>query len=328
MVLQNRIATRPTITTECTCLWQEFNDRCATARVSSALPATLRYTTSVTDAVSGGMTGHPLQVMSGTYPDITIAKGLFHNGGISDTEQHERNTPSVALSKPRNGDGSIHHQTRLTRGRQRLMTNVADPKWATHSKVLADRPIPDLLIRRVKKNIRKSSEHKLRELVSYKAELLNSLRALVPKHTEAQLTEQDSFSRSEFGQTWLCKSCLTQLKTYLYYTPVARSTYLYEHSVPSYLSLLDDAIAAVNYNTEMEDITHHELSSILHAELSVIEWRLSLKLARFHKKTGYLGVFPMEVGDYADLEIKRSLNKPEDGILTVIWKKVRRLGGE
>lgn len=200
---------------------------------------------------------------------------------------------------------------------------------------LADRPVPDLLVRRIKKNLRKSSEHKLRELVSYKAEILNTLQTLVPKRVAVQPSNVDlrvaennkTGVRSEFDQTWLCEYCLTQLKTYLYYSPTSRSPYLYEHSVPAYLALLDDAILAVKSDSIMEQVTHHELNSILMAELSVVEWRLSLKLARFHRKTGYLGVFPMEVGPFANLEIKRTLNKPEEGLLTIVWRKIKSIGG-
>lgn len=347
------IPARPTATKEgCTCLWREeqddlraMNEGEGTAdnvKASRTTAAGFDYKSAQDVWQRSGVVNRSASHMPGSYvTDLQGPDATHQQAGLASTtaqvqnslfelpKQHRESTgdQTALIPKKQKFDTNQQHNDHVIESSHRLARKT---QWSAKSGQMADRHIPDLLIRKVKKNLSKSTEHKLRELISYKAELLNTLRALVPKNkttsTDPNLPDIISTSRSSFAQTHLCECCLTQLQTYLFFSPVPRSTYLYEHSVSSYLSLLDDAISASNTQTRMESITHHELSSILHAELSVVEWRLSLKLARFHKRTGYLAVFPMEIGDYADLEIKRALNKPADGIMTAIWRKVRTLG--
>ncbi|CCG84222.1 protein of unknown function [Taphrina deformans PYCC 5710] len=342
MVSQGALATRPIVTHECTCLWQELStedNRNLQVSLGEPVSAAFQHVGNSLKSALYSPINSAHERIPGGYPAAVEKSERLHTKALTTRTLFENNQDNSEVLLPalgsRNYTGTGNSRTQLVVPDHFYKTKDTDTKTQLRKSPLADRPIPDLLVRRIKKNIRKSSEHKLRELVSYKAELLNTLQTLVPQRIpiksstpDSRVTEDaKSDRRSDFGQTWLCDHCLTQLKTYLYYAPTSRSPYLYEHSVPAYLSLLDDAILAVKSDSDMERVTHHELNSILMAELSVVEWRLSLKLARFHRKTGYLGVFPMEVGPYANLEIKRALNKPEDGLLTIIWRRIKSIGG-
>ena len=302
MQMASAILSRPGNIGSCTCPWTIYNDglpfeerHYANYAASLFLSDTDRNI--LNSAHTHGHADHSTSLLPGSYPVDKESEPRTQRLVVKD------NRTDTALALPN------------------------DSKRKQSTKQLAERPIPDVPIRRLKKVLAKSSEHKLRELVSYKAELLNCIRVLVPKHrTRASAGDVHAQTNADsFGQSILCMCCLTRLTSYLYFSPAARSPYLYEHSVPSYLALIDDARVSIKTDMTMEQITHDELGSILQAELSVVEWRLSLKLARFNKKTGYLDVFPMEVGEYADLEIKRALNKPSDGILMTIWKKIRHV---
>lgn len=277
-----------------------------------------------------GLTHHeyePAQ-LPGTYiEETTIDENLLYEQGLLLRSQNVAKT--IQNASPVNpGLNDTMPLNQVSRHDSNLLRVAAAGNSTTkmnNTKLLVDRYVPDLPVRKIKKVLKKSSEHKLRELISYKAEILNSIKVLVPKYKKDQSINTLEVSPWEmsFGPSNLCTSCMIRLRTYLFFSPAPRSPYLYEHSVASYLALIDDANISLRDDVPMESITHDELGSILQAELSVVEWRLSLKLARFHKKTGYLGVFPMEVGEYTDLEIKRALNKPDDGILAIIWSKLK-----
>lgn len=300
------------------------------ARPTIAEPCTCRFASSKlrSETYALGLIykhdNHEPPKLPGTYIEQTTidehfryTQGLLpENSPIHDHHLASSNPTNALLANQVLQHGSEPSRP-TTRGKSKTKIN--------NSKLLVDRHVPDLPVRKIKKVFKKSSEHKLRELISYKAEILNSIKVLVPKHKKDQSINTLELSPWEmsFGPSYLCNSCLTRLRTYLFFSPAIRSPYLYEHSVASYLALIDDAKLSLRDDVPMESITHDELSSILQAELSVVEWRLSLKLARFHKKTGYLGVFPSEVGDYAELEIKKALNRPDDGILAIIWSKIR-----
>ena len=89
----------------------------------------------------------------------------------------------------------------------------------------------------------------------------------------------------------LCPSCLSTLATGLYFSPARAEEYIGENSSTSFaasrtldltciaargfLALVDDAVASLESNMQMENIGHHELARILEGELAVVSLLLS-----------------------------------------------------
>jgi hypothetical protein len=69
-------------------------------------------------------------------------------------------------------------------------------------------------------------------------------------------------------------------------------------------------------------ISHHELERVLRGELAAIEWRLAMKIARFHKKTDILNLFPVKVGEYAELRVNEQPPSHPEGVLKKAGKRV------
>ena len=81
----------------------------------------------------------------------------------------------------------------------------------------------------------------------------------------------------------------------------------------------------------MERVTHHDLNFILRGELSVVEWRLAIKLARLNQKTAFLDTFPVRIGEYSQMEpVKKPPPEDESMISKVkgkLWTSIG-LGGK
>ncbi|BFZ64866.1 hypothetical protein YB2330_006019 [Saitoella coloradoensis] len=171
---------------------------------------------------------------------------------------------------------------------------------------LASRPLPDVFARNIKKRLAKSSENKIASLISYREELVNILHLLIPPRRPHDSSSTHPPIVSPVPHTSLCHTCMDQLMHHLFHSPATRSPYILDHSTSAYLSLIDDCHSSLSTHTGMESLTHYELDIILRAELSVTEWRIAVKLARYHKRTSFLDIFPVRLGEYAQLEVNRS----------------------
>ena len=69
-------------------------------------------------------------------------------------------------------------------------------------------------------------------------------------------------------------------------------------------------------------ISHYELERVLRGELAAIEWRLAMKIARFHRKTDILNLFPVKVGEYAELRVNEQPPSHPEGVLKKTGKKI------
>lgn len=210
---------------------------------------------------------------------------------------------------------------------QQVNQSRADAKRSVLGKSLAEKKNPDVLARQLKKRISKSSEHKIRELVAYREDVVNTLRIMIPVRKPHDPTVAHPPLLLPVPHTLLCTSCATTLVYMLYYSPTSRSSYLLENATPAYCALIDDANLSLKANVPLEPLSHFDLDSTLRGELAVIEWRLSLKLARYHKKTGFLGVFPTRIGEYAELTLNKKLAKQPEGLFVRTGKKALEMVG-
>ncbi|KAJ3172125.1 hypothetical protein HDU88_006939 [Geranomyces variabilis] len=193
---------------------------------------------------------------------------------------------------------------------------------------LALKSRPDALIRALKRRISQSSENKLGDLISYREDLFNTLVALIPTAggTNAPRGIHQPFIRP-VPSTPLCQTCTLNLSHELYVSPAVKSPYIRAHSTAAYLALVDDATAALDADASLERVTHSQLNSIIRVELAVVEWRISLKLARYHKRTGFLDMFPVRLGEFAQFEVNdRSPVQPE-GLLSKASKTIKKAVG-
>ncbi|KAI8908223.1 hypothetical protein DFJ77DRAFT_474248 [Powellomyces hirtus] len=208
-----------------------------------------------------------------------------------------------------------------------------DARVALKSKVLKKRGAltglnhPDVLIRTIKKRLSKSSENKLGALLSYREDLVNTLTSLIPSSGKYNPRSRHPPVIKPVPNTTLCPTCAQNLTCAMYYSPAARTPYIREHSTAAYLALVDDAIAALGCGMPMEHITHPQLESILRVELSVVEWRITLKLARYHKRTGFLDMFPVRIGEFAEMEFNPNTPVQHDGLVKKAGKKLMRAVG-
>ncbi|TPX67930.1 hypothetical protein SpCBS45565_g03450 [Spizellomyces sp. 'palustris'] len=192
---------------------------------------------------------------------------------------------------------------------------------------LAGRYHPDVCARQIKKRFAKSSENKIGALTSYRGDLMDILENLIPlRHPEDPHSTHIPII-IPIPNTQLCHSCQTYLTYAAYYAPVAKTPYLCEHATTGFMSLIDDATASLETNLPIEPITHHQLYGILRAELSVVEWRMALKLARFQKRTGFLEMFPVRIGEFAEMEVAKRPVTEEPGLLKGTANKVLRAVG-
>ena len=78
----------------------------------------------------------------------------------------------------------------------------------------------------------------------------------------------------------LCSSFLQTLATGLYFSPARAEEYIGENSTRGFLALIDDAVASLEGNVQMESIGHHELARILEGELAVVRPRFPFSNCR------------------------------------------------
>ncbi|KAJ3155330.1 hypothetical protein HDU86_004421 [Geranomyces michiganensis] len=157
---------------------------------------------------------------------------------------------------------------------------------------LALKSRPDVLIRAFKRRISQSSENKLGDLISYREDLYNTLITLIPTPGGAHTPHKVHLPAVRpLPSTPLCSTCTLTLAHEIYVSPAVRSPYIRAHSTAAYLALVDDAVAALDADSSLERITHSQLNAILRNELSVVERRISLRLARYHKRTGIVLCF-------------------------------------
>ncbi|KAJ9097616.1 hypothetical protein QFC21_004652 [Naganishia friedmannii] len=122
------------------------------------------------------------------------------------------------------------------------------------------------------------------------------------------------------AKTYFAKSSETKMRELTAYREDV--PYLSETSTRAYLGLVDDAVASSHTQTPMEAVSHHELERIARGELAAIEWRFAMKVARFHKRTDILNLFPVKVGQYAELQVNQTPPSHPEGVLKKAGKKV------
>ncbi|KAI8587312.1 hypothetical protein BDZ88DRAFT_480254 [Geranomyces variabilis] len=193
---------------------------------------------------------------------------------------------------------------------------------------LAQKSRPDAFIRVLKRLISQSSENKLGDLISYREDLFNTLVALIPTAggSNAPRGIHQPLIRP-VPSTPLCQTCTLTLSHELYVSPAVKSPYIRAHSTAAYLALVDDAIAALDADACLERITHSQLNSIIRVELAVVEWRISLKLARYHKRTGFLDMFPIRLGEFAQFEVNDRNPVQPEGLLSKASKTIKKAIG-
>jgi len=84
------------------------------------------------------------------------------------------------------------------------------------------------------------------------------------------------------------------------------------------LALVEDAVSSLQQNLPMESILHHMLNVVLRGELAAVEWRLCIKLAKYHEHKQFPDLFPTQhVGECAAVKVNRH-PRPT-------WKSPRRM---
>ncbi|GHJ88623.1 hypothetical protein NliqN6_5025 [Naganishia liquefaciens] len=331
---------RPTYTGPCTCVWPaEYARQRVRARIE-------RETSAKADAVA-----NPLGTLTSALPQRMLPGGFqgveqrMEDAADHATKQvvHEhldemgRSTDhDAAYSQPGLGYGEYSEgDSEAGYGHASVMPKpghiqkynpkqedpaVADARARNKAQAkgkLANKTKPDTLGRAAKKYFAKSSETKMRELTAYREDVVILLRSLIPETASGighkTITKND---------TILCPSCMVTLTHYLYYSPTRFEPYLSETSTRAYLTLVDDSVASSHTQTPMESISHYELERVLRGELAAIEWRLAMKIARFHRKTDILNLFPVKVGEYAELRVNEQPPSHPEGVLKKTGKKI------
>ncbi|KAI8817528.1 uncharacterized protein EV422DRAFT_570575 [Fimicolochytrium jonesii] len=323
---------RPTIERPCTCIWQSL----AQNRAREASKNTVNDTQTDGDH-------HPsiLERAASKLPNPlhAIPHSLYPGAGSSnETEEVTRLTPETLELNDEASSGSAllpgaaENTARVTAATSSAQTNnAATQRVAQKAKHLKGKGLvgashPDVVVRALKKRFTKSTENKLGTLFSYREDLVNTLYDLIPtSHAHKRHISHPPLI-DPVPDTLLCQTCQTVLTYACYYSPAARTPYLRDHSAATYLALVDDATAALSCNTDIEPITHRHVNSALRAELSVVDWRIALKVARYHKRTGFMDMFPVRIGEFAELEV---LKKPpsNDGIVKKTGKKLLQTVG-
>ncbi|KND04077.1 uncharacterized protein SPPG_01519 [Spizellomyces punctatus DAOM BR117] len=324
------IPPRPTTLGPCTCIWKQVEELRQAELASQAQEEAEKEEQN---------SSHILNMLP------SVLTGGQNNQSNKDTKDTKQETtapdpatdPAVGLRNSATSGTLAEHLPRRTGGWDENKQEISeeDAKRAqTKTELLkkkglklAGRPHPDVLARQIKKRCAKSSENKIGALTSYRGDLMDILENLIPlRHPE------DPHSTHlpviiPIPNTQLCPSCRTYLTYAAYYAPVAKTPYLYEHATTGFMSLIDDATASLETNLPIEPITHHQLYGILRAELSVVEWRIALKLARYQKRTGFLEMFPVRIGEFAEMEIAKKPVTEKPGILKGTANKVLRVVG-
>ncbi|KAI9098216.1 hypothetical protein DFS34DRAFT_694425 [Phlyctochytrium arcticum] len=207
---------------------------------------------------------------------------------------------------------------------------------------LATRARHDTVARWVKKRFAKSSENKIGALASYREDLLVLLEALIPLTNTSSSSGLHPPLIRPVPHTPLCAHCRSLLTYALHISPARVSPYIYEHSTVAFLSLIDFAEAYLSQPAQKGSklpqvipsltggITRGSIYATLRAELSVVEWRVSLKLARYHKRCQYLTLFPVRIGEFAQLtvesreRIRQVGEEGDDGIMGGVMKRAIR----
>ncbi|KAJ3008578.1 hypothetical protein HKX48_008448 [Thoreauomyces humboldtii] len=315
MTKQTVPSLRPTTTAPCSCIWKVLAER--RAEENPEEPATRVASTTIPPTL--------LEQTRSAIPNPLNAIPSFLRSNNHEQEEEIIDTETVASANPLVPNASAQ----LTADAEVVPVESAksirdrrNQKTAYLNKgSLAGKQHPDVYIRAFKKRFSQSSENKLGKLISYREDLVSTLGELVPLQNKHDRTSSHPPVITPVPRTPLCRPCLDALTYALYFSPARSTPYLREHSTSGYLSIIDDAVASLQAGVPMEYITHKDVDTVFRAELAVTEWRITLKLARFHKRTGYLDAFPVRIGEYAELKVANQSPK-SDGIVKKAGKKV------
>ncbi|KAJ3173388.1 hypothetical protein HDU87_007657 [Geranomyces variabilis] len=238
----------------------------------------------------------------------------------------EREPGGYMVTANKNKDTSVTIPTRQHANDARKLSKEDALQRRGGSLALKSRP--DAFIRAFKSRISQSSENKLGDLISYREDLFNTLVALIPTASGANAPRgiHQPLIRP-LPSTPLCQTCMLNLAHELYVSPAVKSPYIRAHSTAAYLALIDDATAALDADACLERVTHSQLNSIIRVELAVVEWRISLKLARYHKRTGFLDMFPVRLGEFAQFVVDDRHPVQPDGFLSKAGKTIKKAVG-
>jgi len=307
----------------CTCVWVKsyarMAKRAAQAERTEEYTETLSRPVDTLASVPSIIKNNLPVSLGGTVPPVE------RNQSLGAPEVFSTPSPSPAIEFAMNGapnetpDSFHEKRPELVRGlvdSRAESSRISAKQQAISKHGLSLQSKPDVAARQIKKRLVKSSENKTRDLMAYREDLAVILRSLVPDYG---VTENDRPLQDPSIQ--LCHSCKTSLAYYLYRSPVRFQPYLSECSTRTFLSLVDDAVSALLSGTEMEAINHHELQQIITAELAVAEWRIAVKLAKFHRRYDFLHLFPVKIGQFAELRVNDRVHGNEDGFVSSTAKK-------
>ncbi|KAI9101921.1 hypothetical protein DFS34DRAFT_436360 [Phlyctochytrium arcticum] len=336
MVATPRIAPRAPVTTPCSCIWQALQEQREREAREHAQQREA-HETSKFGQVTAAL--NPLNAIPGAFfkrkdeedvhlnPEEIPSTAPDHDSTSDLHDSHTSSHNTAATRRPRNEDKVVDRNPIYAD--PRFGTTVPNSKDA-HAAVAARIEKKGLILgkkgwlgkARPFKLLGKTNEQKIGELISYREDLVNLLHTLIPSTRlhDAHTTHPPVIL--PIPHTPLCASCQCQLAYAMYYSPGAHSTFIRESATASFLALLDDCTASMEAGLPLEYITHHQLDSILRHELAVIEWRVAVFLAKFHKKTGFLKEFPIRLGEYGEFEVNVKPPGAPEGIVKKTGKKI------
>ncbi|KAJ3183624.1 hypothetical protein HDU85_002053 [Gaertneriomyces sp. JEL0708] len=334
MIATQSIPPRPPIAQQCSCVWralEEMREREAQHRQE--------------EAEKTASTHSALETVKSTLSPLM--PGAFKSTDAADSDKRVDAEDLPPVSPPRGESQNANlgvaserkgsHDTVANAGLDRSPVYV-DPRLGTVRKETQD---PAAAAKRIDRKAEllkkkgwvakgkpttwffgKTEGDKLADLLSYREDLVHLLETLIPSRRRHDPHATHPPVVTPVPHTPLCVACQQSLAYGLYYTPPARDKFLRKSCTAAFLSLIDDATASLSGSLPMEYLTHHQLDSILRRELAVVEWRVAVKLARYHKQTGFLKEFPVRIGEYGEFQVNVKPPSAPEGIVKRTGKKI------